>query len=106
MNKERIRKFIRATFYVTDPVVDDASLIEAGIIDSTGMMEVIQFVEKEFGIAVRDDELMPRNFGSISSIAAFVDRNASRAPDPSTRADDEASNRKPAPAPGGNLERP
>lgn len=60
MHEERIRKFIRTAFFVTNPGDDDASLTEEGVVDSTGMMEVIQSAGKEFGIAVRDDETSNR----------------------------------------------
>ena len=72
--RERVRQFIAKNFYVTDPaaLADDASLLEKGIIDSTGMLEVIGFLESSFEIKVADDEMLPENLDSIARIVAFV----------------------------------
>jgi acyl carrier protein len=74
--RQRIRQFVEANFYVADgePLADDASLIRAGVVDSTGILEVIGFVESEFGVAVEDREAVPANLESIARIAAFVER--------------------------------
>ncbi len=78
--RERVRKFVVDTFYVSDPksLSDDDSLIVEGIVDSTGMLEVIGFLEKEFGISVADAETTPDNFETIGRITGFVERK--RAP--------------------------
>jgi acyl carrier protein len=57
---------------------DDDSLIETGIIDSTGILELIEFLESHFGIEVLDSETIPQNLGSVGSLVAFVEakRNA------------------------------
>jgi acyl carrier protein len=52
----------------------DASLLEAGVIDSTGVLELIGFLEETFGIAVPDEDLLPENFDSISNILDYLDR--------------------------------
>jgi acyl carrier protein len=74
----RVRSFITTNFYVADPtqLADDASLLDAGIVDSTGVLEVVQFLENEFGLTVQDDEIVPENVDSIARIAAFIDRKA------------------------------
>lgn len=74
--RERVRAFIMESFYLTDPaqLVDDASLIESNIVDSTGMMDVILFLEEEYGIRVADREATPENLDSVARIAAFVGR--------------------------------
>jgi acyl carrier protein len=74
--KQQIRDFITTNFYVADPstLEDDASLLDRGIIDSTGVLEVIGFVEDNFGIKVEDNEMLPENLDSIDNIAAFVAR--------------------------------
>ena len=74
--KEKVRKFIVENFYVTNPAElgDDASLIGGGWVDSTGMLEVMAFVEGEFGIKIADTEMLPDNLDAISRIAAFVAR--------------------------------
>jgi acyl carrier protein len=82
MTRQAIRQFIAENFYVSDPAWledDEASLTAAGIVDSTGMLEVIAFVERMLGVQVADDELLPENFDSIARIAAFVERKSSRA---------------------------
>ncbi len=55
-------------------LADDTSFLEAGILDSTGVMEVVAFLEKQFGIRVDDEELTPENLDSIASIGEFVSR--------------------------------
>ncbi len=72
----RIRQFVLSNFYVADPgaLRDDASLLDQGIVDSTGVLEVIGFLESEFGIQVKDEEMLPENLDSIASIAGYVAR--------------------------------
>ena len=53
---------------------NDASLLEKGIIDSTGILEIILFLETEFGVSVQDSELLPENFDSVNNIVRFVQR--------------------------------
>jgi acyl carrier protein len=50
------------------------SLLEAGVLDSLGVMEVVGFIERSYGISVSDDEMMPENFETLDAIASFVDR--------------------------------
>jgi acyl carrier protein len=73
---EQVRTFITSNFYVANPesLTDDASLLEQGIIDSTGVLEVIGFLEDTFGIAIQDDEILPENLDSIARITAYVQR--------------------------------
>jgi acyl carrier protein len=72
----KVRSFVTTNFYVADPgaLADDASLLDAGIVDSTGVLEVVQFLESDFGVKVEDDEIVPENVDSIARIAAFVQR--------------------------------
>ena len=74
--EQRVRKFIVENFYVTDPssIDDDTLLVTNGIVDSTGMLEVIAFLEEQFGVRVGDQEMTPENLESISRIAGFVSR--------------------------------
>jgi acyl carrier protein len=80
--KTRIRSFVLENFYVADPaqVPDSGSLLEQGIIDSTGVLEIIGFLETTFGIAVEDEEMIPANLDSIEGIARFVERKQAAAP--------------------------
>jgi acyl carrier protein len=72
----KVRSFVTTNFYVADPgaLADDASLLDAGIVDSTGVLEVVQFLEADFGVKVEDHEIVPENVDSIARIAAFVKR--------------------------------
>jgi len=74
--EQRIRQFIVENFYVSDPseLADDTSLITSGYVDSTGMLEVISFLESEFGIRIRDQEMIPENLETIARISAFIGR--------------------------------
>ncbi len=74
--QDRVRGFILEYFYVSDPeeLTDEISLIDSAIVDSTGMMEIILFLEGEYAIHVEDHETIPENLESISEIAAFVAR--------------------------------
>ena len=58
-------------------VSDAESLLEAGILDSMGVMSLVGFIEERFKVTVPDDEMMPENFDSIEAIAAFVERRRS-----------------------------
>jgi acyl carrier protein len=51
---------------------DEDSLVEVGIIDSTGVLELIQFVESHFGIELTEAEMVPQNLGSITDLTKFV----------------------------------
>jgi acyl carrier protein len=72
--KQHVRAFITSNFYVADPsaLADDASLLDQGIIDSTGVLEIIMFLENTFGFKVADSEMVPENLDSIDNIASFV----------------------------------
>jgi acyl carrier protein len=74
--KERIREFIVGNFYVADAgaLEDDGSLLDQGIIDSTGVLELITFLESSFGISVDDAEILAENLDSVSRMASFVQR--------------------------------
>ncbi|HTR56293.1 MAG TPA: acyl carrier protein [Kofleriaceae bacterium] len=73
---ERVRQFVTSNFYVPDGAkLDDTTpLIEAGILDSTGVLELVTFIESTFGIQVGDEELVPANFGSIQALCTFIGR--------------------------------
>jgi acyl carrier protein len=75
-----IRRFMAENFYVAEQgLADDASLIGAGVVDSTGVLEVVTFLESTFGFVVEDAEMLPENLDSIARIAAFVERKRSAA---------------------------
>lgn len=72
--EESIRKFVLERFPLARQrkVSNQESLLESGILDSLGILEVVTFVEGEFRITVNDDELQPENFSSIASMSTFV----------------------------------
>lgn len=75
--RAQLRSYILNNFLFTNDesmLDDDDSLLEKGVIDSTGIMEVIFFLEQEFGIGVDDEDMIPENLDSISRIVAFVAR--------------------------------
>jgi acyl carrier protein len=74
--RDRVRQFIVDNFYVSDPseVGDTVSLITSGLVDSTGMLEVIAFLESEFRIRVSEQETTPANLETVGQIADFVVR--------------------------------
>jgi len=78
--KKQIRDFVTSNFYVADPksLEDRTSLLDHGIIDSTGVLEVIVFVESTFGVTVEDSEMLPENLDSIERIVDFVARKTAQ----------------------------
>ncbi len=77
--EKRIRDFIRDTFFVED-FSPDESFLETGLIDSTGMIELIAFAQQSFEIEVDDSELLPENLDSLSKLTAVVARKRVNAP--------------------------
>jgi acyl carrier protein len=57
-----------------DRLTNDTSFLEAGIVDSTGLLELIGFIERTYGVRLADDELVPDNLDSLNRLAAFVSR--------------------------------
>lgn len=71
----RVRAFIRSNFWFGDDSADFSdtqSLLDAGLIDSTGILELVGFIESEFHISVADADIVPENLDSISSIADYI----------------------------------
>ena len=70
----KIREFILQQFPLAKKraLKDADDLLETGVIDSMGVLEIVTFLEKEFSVAVTDEELIPENFRSIEAIARFV----------------------------------
>lgn len=70
-----LRDFVTTAFLFGDTSrmpSDDASLLEAGVLDSTGVLELIEFLEERFSISVKDSETLPENLGSIEGLTRFV----------------------------------
>jgi acyl carrier protein len=75
--KDQVRQYIAENFLFSDDgcsLPDDASFLEEGIVDSTGVLELVMFVEQEFNIAVSDDEIVPENFDSVNRLATYIRR--------------------------------
>ena len=71
-----IRQFVVENFLFGQhdrQIDDDRSFLESGIIDSTGVLELIAFIEQKYGISVADEELVPSNLDSVQRVASFVD---------------------------------
>jgi acyl carrier protein len=74
--EQQLREFISATFlYGQEATIrPDESLLEGGIIDSTGMLELIAHLEETYGFSIDDHELVPENLDSLQNLVAFVQR--------------------------------
>jgi len=77
--RQRLRTYISETFFV-DGYSDQESFLKSGIIDSTGMMELVAFLESDFGVKVEDHELIPANLDSIDNLVAFIERRTAARP--------------------------
>ncbi|MCK5127018.1 MAG: acyl carrier protein [candidate division Zixibacteria bacterium] len=73
---EKVAQFIAEQFVFDEElsISNDDSLLESGTIDSTGILELVLFLEENFSMSVEDDELVPDNLDSINKIADFVAR--------------------------------
>jgi acyl carrier protein len=78
-NSVKVREFVVENFLFGDgeALKDDTSFMEEGIIDSTGILELVFFLEESFGFSVEDDELVPDNMDSLQNIAQYIDRKLS-----------------------------
>jgi acyl carrier protein len=75
--REQIRAFIIENFLFGDaePLADDAvSLLDNGIVDSVGVLEMVAWLEQNHGLKVEDQELVPENFDSVERLTRFVER--------------------------------
>lgn len=76
----KIRNYVLENYLFTDDqseLKNDDSFLEKGIVDSTGIMEIIFFITEEFEIEVEDEEMIPENLDSVNNIVAFVGRKRS-----------------------------
>lgn len=76
---ETLRQHIAANILFSNnyPYPDDASFLENGIIDSMNVMELVSFLEQQWGIQVEDQDIIPDNFDSVTRLAEFVQRKLS-----------------------------
>lgn len=83
--ESQIRRFIAEHFFIKGgeaAVSDDMSFLETRIMDSTGVLEFVAFLESTFGIKVEDDELTPENLDSVRLAGAYVARKLRLATQP------------------------
>lgn len=73
---EKVKTFIIEKFLFGDgeKLDDDTSFLEQGIIDSTGVLELTNFLEESFSIKVEDDEMLPENLDSLDNIANYLQK--------------------------------
>ncbi len=74
-DRDEIRQFIVDNFLMgqeSESLKDDTSFLEEGVIDSTGILELVAFLEENYEIKVKDEELTPENFDSIKNLCAYL----------------------------------
>ena len=74
-----MRQFIVDNFLFGDKesmFSNDDSFLEKGIVDSTGILELVAFLEEKYGIKIKDNELVPENLDSIDCLVRFIDRKS------------------------------
>jgi len=80
--EQRVTSFIRENFLFSDqatPLAPGDSLMEAGLIDSTGVLELVAWLEQEFGIVMADADIVPANLDTIAGISAYLSRKQTAA---------------------------
>ncbi|MBZ5679330.1 MAG: acyl carrier protein [Acidobacteriia bacterium] len=73
---QHVREFIVENFLFNQErtFTDDDSFLGEGIVDSTGVLQLVTFLEETYGITVEDEDLTPENMDSVNSVAAFLSR--------------------------------
>lgn len=79
--REKIRNFVRESFLFggDDELRDDDSFLDMGIVDSTGVLELVAFLEGEWDLTIDDAELVPENLDSVNNIVGFLERKQTAA---------------------------
>jgi len=79
--RKKIREFIKNNFLLGNDskLQEDDSFLEKGIIDSTGVLELVSFLEETFSFRVEDEELIPDNLDSLNKVTAYVTRKKENA---------------------------
>jgi len=70
-----VRAYILENFLFTDDqaeLINSDSFLEKGIVDSTGVLEIIAFIEEEFNLTIEDEEMLPENLDSVEFIVKFI----------------------------------
>ncbi len=79
--RSAIRNFIEENFLFQigdQGLSDDESLLEAGVVDSTGVLELVAFLEEKFKFQIADQDIVPQNLDSVAAIVAFVERKQAK----------------------------
>lgn len=76
-----IRDFVITNFLFgeTGTLKDDTSFMDAGVIDSTGMLELIMFLEQTYDLKIEPEEMLPENLDSVNKVAQFLARKQTKA---------------------------
>lgn len=75
--EEKIKKFLIENFVLSEQLDElgfDESFLENGVVDSTGILELVFFVEDQFGIQIDTSEVLPENFDTVNCLASFIRR--------------------------------
>ena len=76
-SKAQVRAYITDNFMMgshSAPMLDTDSFLENHVVDSTGFLELVTYLEERYGFAVQDDEMVPENLDSLNNIAAYIER--------------------------------
>jgi acyl carrier protein len=79
--EETVKRFIISELMMgkRDEILENTfSLIENGVLDSLGIMRLIQFIEEDFSFSIEDEDILPENFENIESISHFIKRSLSK----------------------------
>jgi len=80
--RETMRQFITESYLPSsgvDRFEDDDSLMERGIIDSTGVLELLEYIEEKFEITIEDEEVIPDNLDSLNKLTVFIEKKLKNA---------------------------
>ncbi|MDH5570126.1 MAG: acyl carrier protein [Gammaproteobacteria bacterium] len=75
--EKAIRQYVLENYLFTDDeseLANNDSFLDKGILDSTGILEIINLIEDEFKVKVEDDEMVPENLDSVNNIVSYVER--------------------------------
>ena len=75
--KKELREFIVEAFLFgdeSDPFEDGDSFMQKGVIDSTGVLELVAYLEENYGVTVADEEMIPDNLDSLNNLVAFIQK--------------------------------
>jgi len=79
-SEQTIKNFIIDNFIIDDnpdQLENDQSFLESGIIDSTGILELVSFIEEHYNIKIEDEELIPDNLDSLNNVVKFINKKLS-----------------------------